>query len=295
MNETAWPALPLAAWKDTRDTIHMYTQMVGKIKLALSPEEPEWAHTALFVTARGLTTGPMPLDERTLQIDFDFLAHRLAIHTCDGDTRTLELRPRSVADFYKELMALLHELNVDVTISPIPQEVPNPIPFDKDTMHSSYDAEYVRRFFRALSSIEAAFQQHRAPYRGRHTPIQLFWGGFDLAYSRYSGLPADPPPKANLIMRKAMDAQEIYAGFWPGDDRFPEAAFASYTYPRPANIESAAVKPAGAAWNEKMGLFVLRYEDVRTADSPRDVLRAFLSSTYEAGAKLAGWDRSRLE
>lgn len=293
--ERQWPALPLSAWKDTKDTLHMYAQLVGKVRLALSPAEPEWAHVTLYVTSRGLTTTPIPDAGRTFQIDFDFISHELVISTSDGETRTLALKPRTVAAFYAEVIALLRELKMSVVISPLPQEVANPIPFVDDTKHASYDAEAVHRFWQALSRSDSVMKEFRAPYRGRHTPVQFFWGSFDLSYSRFSGLPADPPPKANRLMRVAMDAQEICFGFWPGDDRFPEAAYFAYGYPRPPGVAQAKILPSLAWWNEQTGLFLVRYEDVRTAESPRKALLEFLSSTYEACATLAGWDRARLD
>ena len=296
MPEMLWPSLPLKSWQDTRDTLQLYTQIAGKVRLELSPPEPEFAHVTLYLTARGMTTGPMPCSgDRTLQIDFDFIAHRVVLTTSDGGIRSIALAARSVADFYKEFMALLGELKVTCAITPIPQEVADLTPLDQDAKHSSYDAESVHRFWHVLRQVDTALKKHRAPFRGRHTPVQFFWGGFDLAYTRYSGLPATPPPGANMLYRLSMDAQEIYAGFWPGDPRFPEPAFASYVYPKPAGIEQSKIRPRAAFWKEQLGLFILRYEDVRGAASPADTLKEFFSSTYEVSATLAGWDRARLE
>ena len=290
MPDTLWPALPLDSWVDTRDTLQRYVQIVGKIRLSLSPPEPEFAHVTLYLTARGLTTGPMPYNDRTLQIDFDFIAHRVILAMSDGGIRSMALLPRSVAEFYREFMALLAELKCSVECSPIPQEIPDLTPFDQDTQHASYDAESVHRFWSILKNVDVVFKRYRAPFRGRHTPVHFFWGSFDLAYDRFSGRPAAPPPGANRLFRESMDSEQVYAGFWPGDARFPEPAFASYTYPKPAGIEQAQIRPSTAFWSSQMGLFALRYDDVRAASSPELMLREFLSSTYEVGAALAGWD-----
>ncbi len=289
MSDTAWPELPLEAWKATRDTLHMYLQIAGKIRLKLAPAEPEFGHTALYVTARGLTTSPMPYENFTAQIDFDFIAHQLYLATSQGRIERLELVPRSVRDFYAAVMEKLDALGVDVAIDPLPQEVPNPIPFPDDVVHAAYDAPWVSRFWRVLSSADTVFKQFRAPYRGRHTPVNAWWGSCDLAYARYSGRPAAPPPNAGYIMRESMDAEEVAAGFWPGDERYPAPAFYAYAYPKPPGIESAAIRPAGAGWNDKLGEFLLPYESVRTAPSPEAALLAFLESTFEAGKTLNRW------
>ncbi len=293
-SHSRWPELPLDAWRKTCDTLHMYSQIVGKIRLALAPPEPEWAHVSLYVTSRGLTTSPMPLADRTFQIDFDFIAHKLDVNVTDGQTRSLNLEPRSVADFYQALMGTLGELGIDVAIKTMPQEVPSPIPFPEDRVHTSYDPPYVNRFWQILVRADAIFKEHRAPFRGRHTLVQFFWGTFDLAYARFSGRTAEPPPNANLIMRNSMDAQEICAGFWAGDDRFPEPAFWCYAYPQLEGLERAAISPSASFWSPEMGLFVLRYEDARRSKSPGAAVREFLSSTYDACATLASWDRSAL-
>jgi hypothetical protein len=288
-----WPALPLAAWRETRDTLHMYTQIVGKIKLGLMPLERGWANVPLFLTPRGFTTGAMPYGERMVQIDFDFVAHTIELTTSDGGARSIALLPaRCVADIYAAIMAALGALGVTVTIWPMTVEVPNPTRCDEDREHGSYDPEYVERFRRAMASIGTAFIEHRAPFRGRHSPLQFFWGTFDLAYVRFSGRDADPPPNADRMMRIAMDAQEIAAGFWPGDDRFPEPAFYAYAYPKPLGLEAATIQPAAAGWNASLGEFVLRYDDVRSAPSPRAALLDFLAATYDAAATRANWDRS---
>ncbi len=293
--QALWPKLPLNAWLDTKDTLQLYTQVVGKIRLALAPREPEFAHVTLYVTARGLTTSPMPLGDRTFQVDFDFIDHAVVFSVSDGATKRIALLPsRSVADFYAAVVTTLDELKLPVHISPVPQEVPDLTPCDQDTKHCAYDPDSVQRFWSILRISDVLLKQHRAPFQGRHTPVHFFWGGFDLAYTRYSGRPAEPPPGANWLYRLSMDAEEIYAGFWPGDARFPEPAFASYVYPKPAGIDKAVIRPATASWNEQLGLFLLRYEDVRTSTTPHETVLHFLSDTYKASATLAGWDRALL-
>jgi hypothetical protein len=294
-SHSLWPELPLDAWKNTKDTLHLYTQVVGKVRLALAPPEPEFSHVTLYVTARGLTTSPMLLGDRTFALDFDFIDHVVVISVSDGATRRIALLPpRSVADFYTAVLATLAELKLAVQINPVPQEVPDLTPCDQDTKHNAYDPESVQRFWSILRISDMLIKQHRAPFRGRHTPVHFFWGGLDLAYTRYSGRPAEPPPGANWLFRLSMDAEEIYAGFWPGDARFPEPSFASYVYPKPAGIEKAVIRPAAASWHEELGLFLLRYEDVRTSTAPREAVLQFLASTYDASATLAGWDRALL-
>jgi hypothetical protein len=292
----AWPPLPLPEWSATRDTLHGYVQVVGKIRLALTPLEREWANVPLYVTARGLTTGPMWSGERAVQIDFDFVAHVLEIDASDGRGRSISLVPDlSVADFYQQVVAALSALGVPVRIWPMLVEVPNPVRCDEDRANCTYDAEAARRFWQGLVHVAGAFAQFRAPFRGRHTQIAFFWGTFDLAYARFSGRPADPPPNSGLIYRGAMDAEQIEAGFWPGDQRFEEPAFYCFGYPKPPQIETATLRPPQALWHPDLGEFLLRYEDVRSAPSPRAALLDFLESTYAACASAAGWDRAVLD
>jgi len=289
VDDRAWPALPLKAWNDTRATLHMYMQVVGKIRLALSPPEPEFAQVALYLTSRGLTTGPMPYADLTLQADFDFIAHQLYFATSDGRVERLELKPRSVRDFYRDVLRILRSLDIDAAINPMPQEIPKPIPFDEDTVHASYDAPWANAFWRVLGSSDAVFKKFRAPYRGRHTAVNVWWGSCDLGYARYSGRPAAPPPNAGYIMRMSMDAEEVAAGFWAGDERYPAPAYYAYAYPKPAGFEAAKVAPASAGWNEKLGEFILPYEAVRTGQNPEAVLLAFLESTYQTARTLGNW------
>jgi hypothetical protein len=291
----AWPPLPFAEWQPTRDTLHMYTQVVGKVRLALCPPEPQWAHVPLYVTTRGLTTSPVPYRGRAFAVDFDFIAHELRITVSSGEIRTLALGPRAVADFYADFMAQLRSLGIEVSYSTRPSEVPKPIHFEKDREHASYDPEQVLRFWRALVQIDAVLKEHRAAFQGRTSPVSFFWGSFDLSYSRYSGRPAEPPPGSDSIFRLAMNVEEFTAGFWPGDDRFPEPGFFSYTYPKPAGLEKKPVAPTATFWSDKLGEFLLRYDDVRRLASPRDAVLEMLDSTYRAGATLAGWDVEALE
>jgi len=288
--DRSWPSLPLADWKATCDTLHMYTQILGKIRLMRAPEEPQWAHVALYVTARGLTTSPMPCDERMFQMDLDLIGHKLLIFVNDGQTRSIDLGA-SVAAFYGDVMRALETPRINVPINTKPQEVPDPIPFEQDTVHATYDRESVERFFQILSRADSIMKEHRAPFRGRHTPVHFFWGTFDLAYARFSGRPLTPPPGANLLMRVGGDAELIDAGFWPGDARFPEPAFFAYHYLKPDGLERAVVEPAQAFWSKELGEFILRYDDVRAAKSPRDALLAFFRSSYNAGVEAAHWDK----
>lgn len=287
-SEGPWPALPLAAWRETCDTLHMYAQIAGKIRLALAPAEPQWAHVALYVTPRGLTTGPIQFGERSFQLDFDFVEHRFDVVVSDGQARSVALVPRSVADFYRLTMDALRDMQLEVRIWPMPVEVPNPIRFDADVTHAAYDPVSARRFAQILVGVDAAIKEHRAPFRRRHTPVQFFFGTFDLAYARFSGRPATPPHD-DIITRNAMDAEEICTGFWPGDDRFPEPAFWCYAFPKPPGAQNIKVRPSAAFWSDAMGEFVLRYEDVRTAKSPREALREFFTSTFDGYARLANW------
>src|SRR5712691_2364246 len=291
----AWPEIPYETWKDTKDTLHMYTQVIGKLRLALSPPEPQWAHTALYVTARGLTTGPVPFEDRVFQVDFDLIDHALSIAASDGGSHRIALVPRTVADFYAMVMGALRSLGIDVDVSIVPSEVPDPIPFPDDTVHASYDPGSVGRFWRALVQVDKVLRVHRGSFLGRSSPVNFFWGTFDLAYVRYSGRPAEPPPGSGIIYRRSADAEQICAGFWAGDERFARPAFFSYSYPKPEGLEGAEILPPAASWSDGIGEFLLPYDDVRTAASPAQDLLAFFMSTYQAGATLAGWNREALE
>lgn len=286
----AWPSLPLAEWQDTKDTLQLYTQIVGKLRLAFAPPEPEWAHVTFYVTSRGLTTSPIPYEGDSFTVDFDFISHALILARSDGGMKKIALTARTVASFYDAVMSLLSDLNIKVTINPIPQEVADLTPYPQDSKHASYDAGAVNRFWRILVSSDMALKRHRAPFKGRHTPVHFFWGGFDLAYTRYTGKSATPPPGANFLYRTSMDAEEIYAGFWPGDARYPAPAYGCYVYPKPPGLEERPLRPNAAFWNAQIGLFILPYEAVRVANSPGQMILDFLDSAYDACARCAGWD-----
>jgi len=290
MPDMSWPELPYEAWKDTLDTLHMKVQIVGKLRLALSPPEPEWAHVALYLTPRGLATGPMSSAGLIFGVDLDLVAHQVSITTATGETRRVALAARPVAAFYQEFMAALDTLGIQVKFRPLPDEVSDPIPFAEDTKHSRYDAKWANRFFHVLAQSDLVLKEHRARFRGRTSPVHFFWGSFDLATTRYSGSPAAPPPGAGIIARRSEDAEQICVGFWPGSATFPDPAFYSYTYPKPEGIEDQGIEPTEAGWNAGLGEFALLYEDVRRAASPRDAILDFCESTYAAGARLRGWD-----
>jgi hypothetical protein len=289
------PALPFDSWSDTHATLHMWTQVVGKLRLSLCPLVNHWWNVAFYVTARGLTTSPMPYGDRALEISFDFIDHRLLINTCDGDSRTLPLKPQSVAEFYRSLMAVLAELHVPAKIWTMPQEVPNPIPFEKDTVHASYDAEAAHKFWRILAWVDGVLKEFRAPFLGKVSPVHFFWGSFDLAVTRFSGRPAPERPGADRVTREAYSHEVSSAGFWAGGGDIKGPAFYSYASPEPAGFSGQKVNPAAAYYHPDMKEFVLMYDDVRTAGSPKTALMDFLQSTYNAAADLGKWDRKTLE
>ncbi len=290
MTSAEWPRLPYGEWRETRDTLHMYTQVIGKLRLALCPFEPGWANVALYLTARGLTTSPMPVGLRTIDAEFDLLDHVLVIRSSDG---LVERRPLGgpVADFYHDVISALERLRVDVAISPLPSEVANPIAFPDDVSHHTYDAVYAARFHRVLSMVDVVFKEHRARFRGRTTPVHFFWGTFDLALTRYSGRPAAAAPGAGVIARASQDAEEICAGWWPGDEKIPYPAFYAYAYPAPDGVADIPIQPSSATWSEAAGLFVLPYEAACAESDPHQAIRDFLETTYEGAAKLQKWDR----
>lgn len=296
----AWPELPLAAWKDTLATLHMWTQIVGKVRLELAPRVNHWWEVPLYVTARGLTTSPIPYRTRTFEVEFDFVDHRLRIDTSDGGGRTLRLESRSVADFYREFMARLRELNIHVEIWPHPVEVESSIPFTEDDEHAAYDPEYVNRHWRILVQADRVFTDFRARFIGKVSPVHFFWGAFDLAVTRFSGRPAPPHPGGSpnvgdRVMREAYSHEVSSCGFWPGGGAVDEAMFYSYAYPTPDGFAEYAVQPDAAYFSDELGEFLLPYEAVRIARDPDATLLAFLQSTYEAAAELGRWDREALE
>lgn len=293
--QSAWPALPLESWKDTCATLHMWTQIVGKVRLALTPLVNHWWNVPLYVSSHGLTTSAMPYGARTFEIQFDFLSHQLQIQCNDGGERTLKLRPQSVADFYHEFMDALHSAGLDVKIWRMPVEIPNPIPFDEDRIHAAYDAEAVGRFWRILLSVDEVLKEFRARFIGKSSPVHFFWGSFDMAVTRFSGRRAPERPNADSITREAYSHECISGGFWPGSGDIKEPAFYAYAAPEPKGFRDAKVLPSAAFYHSSLSLFLLRYEDVRNAPDPRSTLLDFLQTTYEAGATLGNWDRQSLE
>jgi hypothetical protein len=289
-----WPALLLEEWKDTYATVHMWTQIVGKVRMRLTPLVNHWWNVPLYVTARGLTTSRIPYGQSAFEINFDFIAHELVLETTDGTRKTLALAPRSVAEFYQEFMTMLRSAGIEVKIWRMPVEIPNPIPFDQDHVHRSYDPLAMEKFWHILLSVDAVFTQFRARFIGKASPVHFFWGSFDFAVSRFSGRRAPERPGADAVTREAYSHELSSVGFWPGSGDIKEAAFYSYMAPEPAGFKDAAVRPTGAHY-DKLGEFLLMYEDVRSAESPTAALLEFCQSTYEAGANMANWDRKALE
>ena len=262
-----WPELPYDAWRDTRDTLHMYVQIVGKVRHTLSPKETDWGHAPLYLTTRGLTTSPIPHPNGTFDIDVDLLDHVVSVRTTAGRIDRIRLVPRTVSAFYAELMGILAAAGLSVKISTTPSDVPDGIPFAEDTVHASYEPAWANRFWQVLVCVDRVLKEHRAPFRGKVSPVQLWWGSFDLAYSRFSA------------------AEQSAAGFWPGDERFRQPAFYAYTSPKPEGIEAAAVGPDGAFWSTELGEFLLPYESVRTSSDPRGVLLEFLEIHLSSGRR----------
>lgn len=296
----AWPSLPLEAWSDTHATLHMWLQIVGKIRLTQSPWVNHSWHVTLYVTPTGLTTSPIPYDARAFQIDFDFIAHRLVIVTSDGDRRDLPLEPQSVATFYRRLMEEMDRLDLHVSIHKKPNEVPEAIPFDEDEAHAAYDREYAQRFWRVLVQADRVLKRFRARFIGKCSPVHFFWGGPDLAVTRFSGrrAPTHPGGIPNLpdwVTQEAYSHEVSSCGFWAGGGPIPYPAFYAYAYPEPAGFADAPVKPDGAFYSRDLREFVLPYDAVRESESPDETLLDFLQTTYEAAANLARWDRSALE
>ena len=294
MNE-AWPPLPLEQWEDTRATLHMWTQIVGKVRLEQTPLVNHWWNVPLYVSARGLTTTAMPYDERFFEMEFDFVDHFLVIKCSDGASANVALAPKSVATFYKQTMAALRGLGLDVTIWRMPVEIPDPILFDEDEKHASYDREYVERCWQVLRSSERVLQDFRSRFVGKCSPVHFFWGSFDLAVTRFSGRAAPPRPDADVITREAYSHEVISHGWWPGQGPLGKPAFYSYTAPVPDGLSNAKIRPDQAFYSNDLSEFVLFYDDVRNAPDPEAALMEFCQSTYEAGANLAHWDRASLE
>ncbi len=296
----SWPSLPFAEWKDTAITLHMWTQIVGKIRLTLSPWTNQSWHVTLYLTSRGLTTSPIPHGSDTFEIQFDFIDHQLLIDKSDGARQRIELRPQSVAEFYRLVMKSLTDLDLPVTIHTMPNEIENPIPFDQDEVHRSYDREYANRFWRVLVQSDRVFKQFRSRFCGKCSPVHFFWGSFDLAVTRFSGRPAPPHPGGvphlpDAITREAYSQEVSSLGFWPGNAAMPTPVFYSYAYPEPPGFAETKIQPDAAFYEPKLREFILPYDAVRTAESPDAVLLDFAQSTYDAASKLGKWDREALE
>jgi Family of unknown function (DUF5996) len=295
-----WPPLPFAEWKDTAITLHMWTQIVGKIRLTLSPWTNHSWHVTLYVTSRGLTTSPIPHGSHTFEIQFDFIDHQLLIDKSDGARRTIPLKPQPVAEFYRTVMKTLSDLELPVTIYTTPNEIENPIPFDQDEEHRSYDREYANRFWRVLVQTDRVFKEFRSRFCGKCSPVHFFWGSFDLAVTRFSGRPAPPHPGGvphlpDQITREAYSQEVSSLGFWPGNAAAPTPVFYSYAYPEPPGFAEAKVQPDAAFYEAKLREFILPYDAVRTAEKPDEVLLDFAQSAYDAASKLGKWDRAALE
>ena len=294
-----WPALPLKDWQATYNTLHMWTQIVGKIRLARAPMINHWWQVPLYVTARGLTTSPMPFGHRTAQFDFDFIEHRLLVNTSDGAQRALTLAPRSVADFYRALFATLASLGLAAKIWPVPVEVPDPTRFDRDRQHASYDPDHAHRHWQILVQADRVLTQFRSRFIGKVSPVHFFWGSFDLAVTRFSGRPAPEHPSsplvADYVVREAYSHEVSSCGFWPGGGPVSFPAFYAYAYPEPPAFRDAIVRPAEASYHPELQEFLLPYDAVRAAVDPDQMLLDFFQSTYEATANLGGWDRGALE
>ena len=290
-----WPALPLAAWADTYATLHRWAQIVGKVRLGLAPRVNHWWNVPLYVDARGLTTSPIPYEDRAFEVRFDFVEHELVLETSDGQRKTLPLVPRTVADFYAAFMALLRSADIEVAIWRMPVEIPDPIPFDEDRVHASYDPEYAQRFWRILVTVDRVFGEFRSHFIGKCSPVHFFWGSFDLAVTRFSGRRAPERPGADAVTREAYSHEVSSVGFWPGGGGIPGAAFYAYTAPEPPGYRERKVAPDAAHYDAKLGEYILMYDDVRGAASPSAALTEFCRTTYDAGAALGHWDRAALE
>ena len=290
-----WPTLTLDSWKETYATLHMWTQIVGKVKLRLTPVVNHWWNIPLYVTARGLTTSRIPYGERAFEVWFDFIRHQLVVETSDGAVKTLPLEPRSVAEFYREFMELLRSAGIQIKIWRMPVEITDPIAFDQDRVHASYDRASVEKFWRILLSVDTIFNQFRARFIGKSSPVHFFWGSFDLAVTRFSGRRAPERPGVDAMTREAYSHEVSSVGFWPGSGNVQGAAFYSYAAPEPQGFNDKRVRPEAAYYDRQLGEFLLMYNDVQSAESPTALLLDFCQSTYEAAATLGNWDRSALE
>ncbi len=295
-HSTVWPALPLSEWKDTYATLHRWTQIVGKVRLQLSPPINHCWGSALYVTSRGLTTSPIPYEQGSFEIVLDFIAHSLEIVTSRGESRAFPLAPRTVAEFYAALMAALHSLGIDVKVWTMPVEVPRPVRFALDESNASYNSEYARRFWQILVHVSNVFWDFRSRFIGKSSPVHFFWGSFDLAVTRFSGRRAPERTDADAFMRDAYSHEVSSVGFWPGDGEvIKDAAFYAYAVPEPAGFRKFPVHPAKAFYHPEKGEYFLMYDEVRLSGNPAEMLLDFCQSTYEAAAVSGKWDRANLE
>ena len=294
-NPDLLPALPFDSWKDTLATLHMWTQVVGKLRLKLCPLVNHFWNVTFYLTARGMTTEAMPYESGTVEVRFDFIDHKLLIETDQGRTAEIALKPQSVAEFYTKFMAAIANLGVTTKIWTMPCEVPNPTPFEQDQAHASYDPEAVNKFWRITVWVDQVFQEFRAEFIGKVSPVHFFWGSFDLAVTRFSGRPAPERPGADPITREAYSHEVSSAGFWPGGGDIKAPAFYSYAAPEPPGFAEQKVRPQAAYYHPQMKEFLLLYDDVRRATSPKAALMEFIESTYDAAANLGKWDRKALE
>jgi hypothetical protein len=290
-----WPTLPFEEWQQTCETLHLWSQIVGKIRLELSPYLNHWWQVPLYLSARGLTTSPIPYRNLLFELNFDFIDHLLLLHTSTGQTRALPLIPRSVAEFYRELMAILALVSIQVKVNPLPSEIKNPLRCDEDYLHASYDPEYAKRFWQVLVQCDRVFKQFRAGFIGKSSPVHFFWGSFDLAVTRFSGRRAPERAGADRITREAYSHEVISLGFWPGNASFPKPAFYAYAAPEPEGLGLTSLRPEKAFYTQELKEFLLLYEEVRLSENPEQAIMEFAQSSYEAAANLAKWDRSNLE
>ncbi|MDQ3614827.1 MAG: DUF5996 family protein [Chloroflexota bacterium] len=295
-----WPPLPFDAWRDTQATLHRWTQVVGKVKLATTPFQNEWWNVAFSVTSTGITTGLMPYGNEAFSIDFDFVDHNLYVRVSDGQTKTMSLLPRSVAEFYAEIFAVLGSLGIDVSINPLPVEIVDPVEFHMDHENESYDADAVHRWWRIQMQTAKVMQRYQTPFGGKSSPVMFFWGSFDLAVVRFSGRPASLPEDAPNFMQLAEDQENFAVGFWPGNDNYAgiplgEPGFNAYIFPEPDGFKEATVRPDAAYYHDRLGQFILPFEAARHMSNPGETILSFYQSVYEAAATLAYWDRAALE
>ncbi|HVJ09102.1 MAG TPA: DUF5996 family protein [Acidisarcina sp.] len=290
-----WPSLRWDEWKDTADTLHMWTQIVGKVRLALNPLRNHWWNVPFYVSARGLTTGGIPYNGSVFDVEFDFVAHELVTRMGDGQVIARPLRAQSVAAFYAEFLETLKVLGIEVSIYEKPVEISNPIPFPQDVQHASYDPEYAHRFWQILVRSQAIFSKFETAFLGKASPVHFFWGSFDLAVTRFSGRPAPPRKDADSITREAYSHEVISVGFWPGNGGYGAAAFYAYAAPEPAGLSQHAIQPAKAFYDNNLKEFILKYDDVCSSSTPDEDVMQFIESVYDAASTLAGWDRHSLE